>query len=94
MNSVKHGKATEISIGFWQDKDIISLTISDNGKASEEEESRRGIGLHGMEERLAPFGGKLDARRYPHGFSLHISVPLASANTGVTHEDNQADAGR
>jgi signal transduction histidine kinase len=88
VNSVKHGKATEISIGFWQTRDEITLAISDNGGTKEDEESKRGIGLRGMEERLSPFGGSLDARSYPHGFSLHIAVPLASAASGVNRENN------
>jgi signal transduction histidine kinase len=88
VNSVKHGKATEISIGFWQTRDEITLAISDNGGTKEDEESKRGIGLRGMEERLSPFGGSLDARSYPHGFSLHIAVPLASAASGVNREND------
>ena len=88
VNSVKHGKATEISIGFWQTREEITLTISDNGTVKQEEEAKRGIGLRGMEERLSPLRGSLDARSYPHGFSLHITVPLIPVDSGVAREDD------
>jgi signal transduction histidine kinase len=80
VNSVKHGKATEVSVGFWHTGEELLLTISDNGRGSQEDQTKMGIGLAGMRERLERFGGTLDARGFPHGFSLHIAVPAASAD--------------
>ena len=79
VNAVKHGKSTEISIVFWQTEDTVILTIADNGASGTDEETKKGIGLLGMQERLERLGGRLEACRYPHGFTLRAMVPLAQA---------------
>ncbi len=83
VNAVKHGKSTEISIVFWQTDDEVILTIADNGAGGTEDEAKKGIGLLGMRERLERFGGRLEACRYPHGFTLRAVVPLGRAGAEV-----------
>ncbi len=91
VNSVKHGRATRISVSFWQTDKEILLSISDNGRELQDGEIKKGIGLQGMEERLSRFNGKLDAQSYPLGFTLNISVPLESIEKEEINEINQAD---
>ena len=91
MNSVKHGKATRISISFWQTENELLLSISDNGRELQNGEIKKGIGLQGMEERLSRFNGKLEAHSYSLGFTLNISVPLKSIEKEEINEINQAD---
>ena len=88
VNSVKHGNATEISVGFWQTDADVLLTIADNGKGSKESQTMIGIGLRGMQERLAAFGGTVDSHSYSHGFSLHVAVPIFSAHKDEDHENH------
>jgi signal transduction histidine kinase len=88
VNAVKHGKSTQISIVFWQTDSAVILTIADNGTGGSDEEPKKGIGLLGMQERLSRFGGTLEACRYPHGFTLRATVPLASIGTEVKREDD------
>lgn len=90
VNSLKHGKATRISISFWQTDADIVLNVSDNGKGIQNGEMKEGIGLKGMQERLSPFNGTLDAQSYPHGFALAVRVPLSSIREDG-HEADQTD---
>lgn len=89
VNSVRHGKATEVSIAFWKTDTELVLNISDNGKGSDDE-AGKGIGLTGMQERLSFFRGTLEVRRYTYGFVLGIRVPLATIHEEM-HEDSQID---
>ncbi len=90
VNSLKHGKATKISISFWETDADIVLNVSDNGKGIQNGEMKGGIGLEGMQERLSRFNGRLDAQSYPHGFTLAVRVPLSSIREDG-HEANQTD---
>jgi signal transduction histidine kinase len=92
VNSVRHGKATEVSVSFWKTETELVLNISDNGQGADDE-AGKGIGLLGMQERLSFFQGTLDARRYPYGFVLSIRVPLARAHEEM-HEDSPLDVRR
>ena len=92
VNSVRHGKATEVSIIFWKTETELVLNISDNGQGSDDE-AGKGIGLTGMQERLSSFRGTLDVRRYPHGFVLTIRVPLDTIHEEM-HEDSPVDVRR
>ena len=86
VNSVRHGKATEVSISFWKTETELVLNVSDNGQGADDQEGK-GIGLTGMQERLSFFQGTLEARRYPYGFVLCIRVPLARV-----HEERNEDS--
>lgn len=92
VNSVRHGKATEVSIAFWKTDTELVLNVSDNGRGSGDE-AEKGIGLTGMQERLSFFRGTLDARRYPHGFVLSIRVPLDTIHEEM-HESSPVDVRR
>jgi signal transduction histidine kinase len=77
-NAVRHGKATEVRIGFWVEEGILLLSIADNGKGAAE--VVKGIGLTGMEERLGALGGGIAFGPAPEGgFSLFARVPLKMA---------------
>ena len=89
VNSVRHGKATEVSISFWKTDTDLVLNIGDNGRGSDDE-AGKGIGLTGMQERLSFFRGTLDVRRHPYGFVLSIRVPLSTIHEEI-HEDSPVD---
>ncbi len=75
VNAVKHGKATYIEISFWQENNMLTFFIEDNGIGSDQ--ITKGIGFKGMEERIRPFGGNLEYNSYSGvGFKLTVSVFL------------------
>ncbi|MCI1209579.1 MAG: sensor histidine kinase [Treponema sp.] len=83
-NAVRHGRATEISIWLWDDKDNLLVTVKDNGVGSKK--VVKGIGIAGMEERLAKIKGTLETTTSVEGgFRLTISIPL----TGQENENEE-----
>ena len=84
-NSIRHGQATSISLRLWEhDSGFLSLMISDNGKGAQT--IVKGIGLAGMEERIAHLGGSIDFYcPCDGGFRITVEIPLAAKTEG-THE--------
>lgn len=96
-NSLRHGRATKVRISLRQDGQVLSLTVSDNGIGSKK--IVKGIGLAGMEERIAPFGGTLETSNPAEGgFRLCIKLTIPREAAGETksgnEEENQGTAGR
>jgi signal transduction histidine kinase len=74
-NSIRHGRASRIQIQFWEFPREFTMTVTDNGIGAEH--IVKGIGLAGMEERLAPVGGTLAVSSPQEGgFRLRITIPL------------------
>jgi signal transduction histidine kinase len=76
-NAIRHGKASRIQIQFWEFPHELSMTVTDNGVGASF--IVKGIGLAGMEERLAAVGGRLELSVPPEGgFCLGITIPLVN----------------
>jgi signal transduction histidine kinase len=76
-NSVRHGQATRIAIQFWEFPGSLSMIVSDNGIGSRN--IVKGIGLAGMEERLAAVGGTMEVSSPEDGgFRLKVDIPLVA----------------
>ena len=74
-NSIRHGQASYILIHFWEYPGSLSMTVTDNGIGAQQ--IVKGIGLAGMEERLASVGGSLEAfSPEDGGFRLKVLIPL------------------
>lgn len=78
-NSLKHGRATHISLFIEFTPMMTKLFIIDNGIGCTQ--IKKGMGLSGMEERISAINGSIaygsDGEK---GFSIHIEIPvLASA---------------
>lgn len=73
-NSVRHGDAKKIDIFLWYDKDVIQITINDDGKGCDN--FSPGIGLSGIQERLNEFNGYYVTKSSYAGFKLHVYLPL------------------
>jgi len=74
-NAMRHGRATEVFITFWIQGSMLEVVVRDNGIGSKQ--IVKGIGLSGMEERLANLGGTLAADSLPEGgFRLTAQIPL------------------
>jgi signal transduction histidine kinase len=74
-NSVRHGKAGKIMIRFWEFPDTLEMLLRDNGTGAQN--IVKGIGIAGMEERLAALGGKLEiSSPEDGGFALKVTIPV------------------
>ena len=69
-NAFRHGAATKAHVALrFASKDLISITISDNGRGIPwgDEDKPIGMGLLGMQERASILGGALTIRSRPRG---------------------------
>jgi len=86
-NIARHSQATRVGIRIVRESgastaaDFCDIAIVDNGLGSDLDKPRSGLGLVGMRERLAAFGGSLTLRSTPgDGFSLTAQLPIAGAD--------------
>ncbi len=76
-NSIRHGRAKNIFVTFWDDVNLLTMVIKDDGIGSKE--IVKGIGLAGMEERLNKVMGKFEVSTPKEGgFRLEIQIPLVN----------------
>ncbi len=73
-NALRHGSANEIQIVFWQGEKNINMSIRDNGTGAKK--VKEAIGFKGIEERLKPFGGSIEADNTIDGFRLLVTIPF------------------
>ena len=85
-NVSKHAHAAAIRIAVSRAGNNVTVSIEDNGEgfAPEEvagrEDAARGLGLLGMQERVAALGGAFIIHSEPgQGTRLHIEIPLQDA---------------
>lgn len=77
-NISRHAQASEVRIALARDEHELSLTVHDNGIGLPDGPVRRGLGLLGMERRVADAGGWLALASTPgHGTALTVAVPNA-----------------
>lgn len=78
-NSVRHGRAKNINVALWEEKGILTMTVTDDGIGAKD--IVKGIGFAGMEERISKVNGSLDFTSPKHGgFKLEIKIPLLDIN--------------
>jgi two-component system sensor histidine kinase UhpB len=84
-NVMKHSRATSVSIVVDRTDDQVNLAIDDDGVGFDpslvgvRDESGLGLGLFGMEERVALVGGKLAIRQLaPSGTRVIATIPIGS----------------
>jgi two-component system sensor histidine kinase UhpB len=82
-NASKHARATRVEVEVDRRSELIRLTVRDDGRGFDVERFRDtrgagvGLGLFGMEERLALVGGDLRIVSEPGaGSELQASIPL------------------
>lgn len=80
-NSLRHGKASQVRLMFWQTDSELIVNLHDNGKGSDA--IREGIGFSGMRERIARLGGRFSAGNGLDGFTLTAHVPYPAKRTSV-----------
>lgn len=92
-NTLKHANATHINIRITVKKNILHITVSDNGKGFDTEQGIRftaqhGFGLFSINERLHFVGGSLDISSVEkEGTKAIISVPVNYKEEKKENED-------
>jgi signal transduction histidine kinase len=79
-NALKHAHASRLEVRVAYLSDALELTIRDNGEGGSEEtvKASTGHGLIGMRERVALFGGELEAGSSAvGGFTVRSRLPLS-----------------
>jgi signal transduction histidine kinase len=83
-NCARHSQARHVRIRVEQKREIISLSVQDDGTGFDSAHVR-GLGLLGMEERVSHLGGLFQVRsELGHGTFLDIELPLAGVVMGAT----------
>lgn len=77
-NALKHAGPTtaRVRVGYGKDRLDIEVTNADAGRANGAAASGTGHGLAGMRERLALYGGELEAGPCEGGFTVRARIPL------------------
>ncbi len=83
-NVAKHADAREVRVQLRRRPDEVIAAVADDGQGFDVEDMmrsrERGLGLFGMQERLALVGGQLVIDSSPgHGTRIHARVPSRSA---------------
>lgn len=76
QNVYKHAEASRIEISFELKKNVILLTVVDDGKGFNTNKARKGIGLKNFDSRARNIGGKVEIISAPDkGTKVLISIP-------------------
>jgi signal transduction histidine kinase len=92
-NCSRHSNATAVRIQVVQQADRLSLSIRDNGRGFDVRHSK-GLGLLGIEERVAHLGGKCEIHSEPgSGTILAIELPFAQQGVETSERDSHPVSG-
>jgi signal transduction histidine kinase len=76
-NALKHAGEARTTVNIRYGVDSLELEIADDGPGSTTPVASGGHGLVGMRERVALYGGRLDAGRRPGGgFAVRVLLPI------------------
>ena len=76
-NALKHAGEARASVHVRYGVDSLELEIADDGPGAQAPVASGGHGLVGMQERVALYGGRLDAGRRPSGgFAVRVLLPI------------------
>jgi two-component system sensor histidine kinase UhpB len=87
-NIARHSQATRVQIRIAQVNDAnggqrVDITIADNGRGTDMQAPRTGLGLVGMRERVLALGGSIDLASEPGaGFRVTSSLPTTADHGG------------
>jgi len=92
-NCTRHSNATAVRIQVLQEARRLTLSIRDNGKGFDVRQSK-GLGLLGIEERVARLGGKCAIHSEPGtGTVLAIELPFTEKQSAKIDERNTHPVG-
>ena len=79
-NVMRHADASRVNLDLRQKDNLVILMIKDNGRGISEREIGHGtsLGLLGIKERIAPFGGKFQIHGEPgRGTQATVRIPVS-----------------
>jgi signal transduction histidine kinase len=81
-NSVKHARASAVSVEAAVSDDVLRVTVRDDGTGGAD--LTLGAGLAGLKDRVEALGGRFDLDSPPGaGTTVHVEFPLAITNAGA-----------
>ena len=92
INALRHGKARNVSVHFWEEDNWITVTIHDDGIGAPNIEE--GIGLKGMRERVSTIGGEFYAAMRRMGSSCACASPSKCGKKKPQYEHDSRAPGR
>jgi signal transduction histidine kinase len=76
-NCVRHAHAENIAIEVTADRDLLHLSVSDDGVGLDPARRRKGLGLRGIDERVKELHGTLTiSPEAERGTILVVRLPL------------------
>ena len=78
-NALRHAGQAHARVRIWYRPHELDLEITDDGTATTTYPDGTGNGLAGMRERVALYGGTLDAGHGQTGFTVHARLPVDRA---------------
>jgi signal transduction histidine kinase len=82
-NVIRHADATRVEVDLYEEGGRLILQVKDNGRGIRREQvsSVKSIGLLGMRERAALFGGEVNITGTPKkGTCVTVSIPLRTSS--------------
>ena len=80
-NVAKHAGATRISVLVTRKEQSVVVLVEDDGAGFDVNDPSSGLGLSGMRERVAVYGGEFEAGpRAEGGFRVRARLPLAGVH--------------
>jgi glucose-6-phosphate-specific signal transduction histidine kinase len=77
-NIAKHAQASQVWISLHAHQDVLTLSISDNGRGLQQGSNKtQGLGLIGMRERVASLHGHIHFEDAQPGLRIHVQVPIS-----------------
>ena len=87
-NVLKHSGCGEVMISLYRRKNRLELTVCDSGRGHTREQqlhsynSRSGVGISGIRERVEELGGSVNIDCHDQGTTLRVEVPLDIGSYG------------
>lgn len=76
-NAIRHGEATIISINLIIEKEVLRLSVTDNGKGFNVKKSKGGLGLSNINSRLDMIHGRMEIESFiDQGSNFDIYIRL------------------
>lgn len=82
-NVARHAKAGTVEVQIRSDDSRFVIEVQDDGVGIDQERAKRGLslGILGMRERLAPWGGEVEFRGSPGaGTRVTVSLPISNGS--------------
>ena len=74
-NVARHASATTVHLSLTVDRDVLTLSVEDDGRGFDASADGSGNGLRSLRHRVTEIGGTLDVRSSAAGTSITVVVP-------------------